>query len=79
MSEYSSPGENAFVANGAQALAQDEKPRLTEEEKKKNHIASGAPFLKTLPRTVKCSANRRDNQSKSDDKQSVKVSINLPK
>lgn len=56
MSEYSSPGENAFVANGAngaQALAQDEKPRLTEEEKKKNHIASGAPFPKTLPRTVK--------------------------
>ncbi|RKU43689.1 hypothetical protein DL546_000983 [Coniochaeta pulveracea] len=43
MSEYSSPGENAFLAtgtNGAQALAQDEKPRLTEEEKKKNHIAS---------------------------------------
>jgi hypothetical protein len=42
--EYSSPGDGAFVANGANgnhALGEEEKPRLTEEEKKKNHIASG--------------------------------------
>lgn len=36
----SSPN-NKSAANGEGGVPNDEKPRLTEEEKKQNHIASG--------------------------------------
>lgn len=38
----SSPKKSTTPTGG---FSQDEKPRLTEEEKKQNHIASGKPHL----------------------------------
>jgi hypothetical protein len=54
----SSPNANGNTSpqSGDAAQGADEKPRLTEEEKKQNHIASGT---KTPPRTSALSARSR--------------------
>lgn len=46
MAEY---GQGSSQDGDNQGLAVDEKPRLTEEEKKQNHIQSGAYLLAYSP------------------------------
>ena len=45
----SSPNNNKSPSAGNVDGAGDERPRLTEEEKKQNHIASGMLFLTRTP------------------------------
>lgn len=69
-------GDSSFGGGQANGLDAGEKPRLTEEEKKQNHIASGklAPFRLSLIKTLasRCS---RAAQNKNDGRPSAKASI----
>lgn len=68
-------GDSSFGGGQANGLDAGEKPRLTEEEKKQNHIASGK--LAVLPLMIQPLASRcsRTAQNKSDGKPSAKDSI----
>lgn len=75
-----SPAREGSANAGSSNGNQDEKPRLSEHEKKANHIASGKIYPFCIPAnhaSLVIVANIKF-QSRNADKQSAKVSIALP-